>query len=272
VTIAADAAPEIDRLVLSVDRSASEQYGTELLAAAAEIGLDSLDLLPHLSPFLLAGCMTRDLAALRLRYFPTQRVQGRLDELEEKGLIVHEVSGMAATLPLRGLLGALLDAKAATAAEMWGAHVDDVAAAGRWARVIADAATDDHVVAAIHRTLPEPTDPFLLLHQRLVTLRLVRHHDHAEAWLGHGLTARAIVVMTALWRGGRNELPIDGLARLIELGYAVADPPSLTSAGSAVRESIEADTNRRAEATFAVLDDSEAAGFLGAIRTLPGDN
>lgn len=205
-----------------------------------------------------------------MRYWPPERVLARLDELEEKQLIREGDSGLVAPPTLRPLLEALLAAQADVAAEAWGNHQDDVATATSLARELAEAASDDHVVAVVHRTLPEPTDPYALLEHRLVTLRYIRQHDHAMAWLSRGLTAPDMVVMTNLWQDEPVEEPGDGLARLVARGFAVGDHPRLTASGRQVREAIEDETNKRAQQTFDVLEERGAAALLAALRRLPG--
>ena len=270
VRIAREAAPEIDRLVLSVNRRVGPKHGTRLAQLARERGLGTLELLPHFGDFLLAGRLTRDLAILRMRSWPPEQVLTRLDELEEKELIRQGDTGLVATSTMRPLLEELLTAQADVAAQAWGDHPDDVSTATQMAREVGAAASDEHVVAVVHRSLPSPADPFLLLEHRLVTLRYIRQHDHAMAWLARGLTAPDMVIMTKLWQNNPMGEPSDGLARLIELGLVGGDPPRLTAAGGEMREAIEADTNERAQQTFDVLDDRGATEFLAALRRLPG--
>jgi hypothetical protein len=270
VEIAAEAAREIDRLVLSVNRRVGPKHGSRLVELARERGLEALELLPHFGDFLLAGRLTRDLATLRMRYWPPERVLARLDELEEKQLIRGGDSGLVATSTLRPLLEALLAAQADVAAEAWSEHQDDVATATPLARELAAAASDDYVVAVVHRTMPEPGDPYALLEHRLVTLRYIRQHDHATAWLSRRLTAPDMVVMTKLWHDQPMEEPSEGLARLVALGFAEGDPPRLTTTGRQVREAIEDETNRRAQQMFDVLDQQAATALLAALRRLPG--
>lgn len=267
--IAREAAPEIDRLVLSVNRHVGPRHGGRLLELARECGLETLELLPHFGDFLLAGRLTHDLATLRMRYMPPERVLSRLEELEGKLLIRRGESGLVATPALERLLEALSDAQADLAAEMWGDHHDDVATVTPLAKRLAEAASDDHVVAVVHRALPEPTDPYLLLMVRLVTLRYIRQHDHAMAWHSHGLTAPEMVTMTELWHDQPGDHSGDGLTRLVAAGLAEADPPRLTSAGLQMREAIEDETNRRSQETFDVLDAEAAEALMAALRRLP---
>jgi len=265
--VAAAAAPEIDRLVLYVNRRVGPEHGARLAEVARGAGLETLDLLPPLGDFMHGGRLTRELAVLRMRYMPPERVVARIDELEESGLLTAGPHGLTAAPPLRTVLEAMFAAQADVASRAWGDHGDDVATASRVAATLGAAATPDHAVAAVHRDLPERPDPHLRLFDRLVTLRYVRQHDHAEAWLGRGLTPPDMVVLTALWHGETAEDPGGVVARLSARG--LVDPPELTGEGRRIRDAIEDETNERAGRTFGVLDDEDPAAFLGALRRLP---
>lgn len=268
--VAPEAAPEIDRLVLSVNSRMSAEHGAQLLEMARGRGLDSLELLPHFADFLLAGVLTPHLAALRMRYRPPERVAARLEELENKELIERRGERLVATDEMRDLLEALLAARARVAGEAWGDHPDEVTASTRLAREVSRNASPDHEVAVAHRAVPEPEDPHLALHTLLTNLRYVRQHDHAEAWRSRGLSAPAMILMTALWRDGAAEPAADGLEELAEAGLATRDPLALTPAGRETRDEIEADTNDRARVSFAVLDDRASRVFIDSLRALPG--
>ncbi|MFP3914464.1 MAG: helix-turn-helix domain-containing protein [Actinomycetota bacterium] len=266
---AREAAPEIDRLVLTVNGTMVRRHGDRLRELAGRCGLDSLELLPNFADFLLAGRLTRDLATVRMRYRSPEEVLSRLDEWEERRLIEGGNPSLAATPAFRPVLEALSAAQAEVAAGAWGDHEDDVALVTSLATEVADAASDDHEVAIVHRSLPQPTDPFLRLHTRLVTLRYIRQHDHAMAWMSRSLTAPDMVAMTALWHGEPVEESGDGLRRLVELGYAEDGPPRLTPGGLQVREEIEGETNRRAQETFDVLEGEAPSGLVAVLRRLP---
>lgn len=269
--LAREAAPEIDRLVLSVNSHMSAEHGASLLELARARGLDSLELLPHFADFLLAGALTHHLAALRMRYLPAGRVAARLDELESKGLIERRGEQLVATDEMTGLLEALLTARAGAAGLAWQQHPDEVTAATLHAREVSQAASPDHEVAVAHRAVPEPDDPHLALHTLLTNLRYIRQHDHAETWRSRGLTAAAMILMTALWHGGTAEPTADGLEELAEAGLATRDPVALTPTGRETRDAIEADTNDRARVSFAVLDERAARVFIDSLRALPGN-
>lgn len=266
--LARASAPEIDRLVLGLNANVGPKHGARLAELARDVGLETLELLPHFGDFLLAGRLTRDLATLRMRYWAPERVLGRLDELEAKGLIDQQGSQLIATATLRPLLEAIAHAQADVGAELWSDHEDDVSTATALAGTVARAASDDHVVAVIHRSLPEPTDPYLVLEHRLVTLRYIRQHDHGAAWSSRGLTAPEMVTLTRLWKDEPVEEG-DGLRRLIELGFAESEPPRLTARGREIRDTIESGTDECAQRTFDALDDGSATDLLDALRRLP---
>ncbi len=267
--IARLAAPEIDRLVFTIAGRVRAKHGARLVGFGHERGLETLELLPHFESFLLAGTLTRELATVRMRYWPPERVLGRLDELEQKQLVRPGEFGLVATPSMRPLLEALLSSRADVAAEAWGRHDEDVATATQAAAAIASAASDRHVVAVAHRALRVPDDPYLALEHRLLTLRYIRQHDHAAAWLDRGLAARQMVAMTSLWHGDQPEEAGDASAALVEMGYLAQDLAGLTPAGIEIREAIEVDTNARAQMSFDVLDEAAATGFLAALRRLP---
>jgi len=226
-------------------------------------------LLNGLGDFMVAGVLTEEIAVLRSRYRPRDVVLRTLHELEQQGLVERDGPALAATQELRPLIESMMDARADAAATMWRGHEDDVEQASRTAQALGELASDDHVVATVHRTLPAPEDPYLRLHSRLVTLRYVRQHDHAEAWIAQGLTASEIVVMTGL-RSGEDVAPDDVLERLVDRGLASHDPPALTDAGQRMRAEIEADTNERSQEIFTALGENETAEFLAVLRRLPG--
>jgi hypothetical protein len=258
-------APEIDRLVLAVNDAVDSARLSEV---AGDRVVDWM-VLNQFGDFLAAGVLTHQIASSRSPYRPREVVRGRLHELLEQGLVEHRGPALAATDELRPLIRAFMDARADAAATLWRGHEDDVDQASRTAQELRALASDDHIVAAAHRALPAPDDPYLCLHSRLVTLRYVRQHDHVEAWLAHGLTAAAAVAMTALWQGEAVDASA-GLTELVSRELASDDPPALTDAGRRMREVIEADTNERAQVIFSALGENGTAEFLAVLRRLPG--
>lgn len=262
-------APEVDRLVLSVNGRVTREHGDRILAVARQNGLESTALIGQLAPFMAAGTLTRDLGVLRMRYLPPEQLIARIDELEKAGMLEQTDGSLSAGAGLGAVLDEGADALREVAADQWGDQRQAVEEASAVARRVGDAATPDHVVAVVHREVPEPADPFPLLHQRLVTLRFVRQHDHAEAWLEKGLTPTQMVALTDLWHGKETESsPV--IDELRGRGLVDLDPIRLSGEGLTMRQEIEDETNRRNAETFSVLSDAEAEAFLTALQALPG--
>ncbi len=258
-------APEIDRLVLAVNDAVDS---ARLSAAAGDRVVDWM-VVNQFGDFLAAGALTQQIATSRSPYRPREVVRDRIHQLVEQGLVEHRGKALAATDDLLPLIRAFMDARAEAAATLWRGHEDDVEEASRTAEKLRGLASDDHVVAATHRTLPAPEDPYLRLHSRLVTLRYVRQHDHVEAWRSRGLSAAAAVAMTTLWEGDTVD-PGEALDELVSSGLGTDEPPGLTDDGRRMREDIEADTNARAQVIFDALGEAETAELLAVVRRLPG--
>lgn len=266
MSLTSDAAPEVDRLVLSVSRSID---AARIQRHADEAGLANLDLMLHWWDFLLAGRLTRPVATLRSRYRPEADVHDRLDDLVASGFVEESTSGLTATARLRPVLEGLGDELTRRARAAWSHAPDAVATAATAADRLANAATEHHVVAVVHRELPHRDDPSGALHGRLVTLRFIRQHDHVEAWARHGLSAAQMVALTRLWHGEDPGEVTDGTrASLVERGLVDPAVGALTADGRSLRQAIEDDTNRRNAATLAILGDDGPA-FLAALRALP---
>ena len=262
-------APEVDRLVLAANARVMQEHGERILEVGRPHGLDRLDLIGQLAPFMAAGSLTRDLGATRMRYFPTERVIARIDELERAGLLEARNDSLLAGPGLAAVLDTAADALRQVTTGLWHQEPEAVEQASSIADRLSAAATPDHVVAAVHREVPEPAEPGPRLHQRLVTLRFVRQHDHAEAWSALGLTPAEMVVLTDLWhgKGVGSSIVMDGL---VSRGYVDTDPMRLTDEGRSIRRRIEAETNRRNAETFSILSAVETEAFLAALRKLPG--
>ncbi len=167
------------------------------------------------------------------------------------------------------LLDAIAEAQASVVSSAWGPHPELMATVSDHAARVGAAAPADHLVAVAHRQIAEPEDPAPRLLRRLTTLRYLRQHDHAAAWLGRHLTATEMPVFTALWHDETVEDDRPGLASLVDRGYAEADPVRLTARGRRVREAIEDDTNAFAQRSFDVLGDEAGAELVDGLRRLP---
>ena len=269
--IAQEASAEIDRLVIGAHRRVGPKHGDRLRAMAADIGLDNLDLLPNFAGFLLDGLLTREIALLRMRYADPAAVSDRFDELIQKDLVEDRSGKLQASPTLRPLLKALESAIADVAFGMWAGNEVAVSVATESALEMRNAITADHVVAEAHAKVRAPIDRYKMLHQRLTTLRYIRQHDHAAAWIERNLTAKEMPAMTALWRGEDADIDPEALDSLREgSNVKKSDPPALTSKGRKVRDAIEDDTNTRSQKAFDVLGDEQAQRFVSALKRLPG--
>lgn len=264
------ASREITRLVLGVNWRVGRNHGSHLEAMATDIGLQSLELLPHLGDFLLDGLLTRQIATLRMRYQPEEQVSRRLEDLEEMGLIKLNPWGFVATDTLRPLLKALHSARADVARELWLNYEVEISVVTETSKAILDHVTPEHIVAHTHNRVRKPLDRYSLLCQRLVTLRYMRQQDHVQAWSDRDLTAREISLMTALWRDEPIEIEEPPLFSLREAGHALkTEPPRLSAKGKKLRKAIEDATNARTERTYAVLEETTMTRFLEALGNLP---
>jgi hypothetical protein len=255
---------QIDRLVLGVNRQVGPRHGAVLEAIAAELGLDSLKLIPHFADFLMSGPLSVQVADARLPYAPPGSVHDRLARFAELGLVTVTAGEVEATDRFRPLLVASIAARDDVVQRTWTTLPSGIEES--IARVV-DAVPESYTVAAVHRGLTPSTRPASRLFDRLVTLRYVRQHEHVEAWRAVGLSAGEMSVLTPLWL---NEAPADrpdAVARLEERGLLAAG--ELTGSGRAMREQIEADTNRRAASTWSALDVVEREMLVESLSHMP---
>lgn len=255
-------APQVDRLVLGINRQVGPRHGRVLGAIAGELGLDSLKLIPHFADFWLAGPLRRDVAALRLPYAPAGSLEARLDVFATLDLVAESDSGVEATARFRPLLVAALAAREDVAVRTWKA----LPAVGELIQRVIVAVPESHLVAVAHRGLPPAPDPALNLNDQLVTLRYARQHDHVEAWRAAGMTADEMKVVTPLWHGAS---PPDDPVTLAELTRrGLVGDGALTEQGRRARDQIEAETDRRSESVWSVLDADDHQRLLEALSQL----
>lgn len=261
-------APEVDRLVWGVSKQIGSRHGSDLTDLAADVGLDSLEGVPHFADFWLTGALPVTTATVRLPYAPQGEIARRFDEFVARGLVEETGEGHTATDRFRPLLMATRGAQHETAKSAWAGNENEIAEADDLILRVIAAMSADHTVADLHRSLDEADSAFLRFFDHLVTLRYLRQHDHRMAWAKRGLSAQAMVVLTALWAD--DDLPggHDGaLAGLRADGYVAGDV--LTDTGRKLRALIEDDTNRRAHESWATLDDSALDRLLALLRAIP---
>jgi hypothetical protein len=268
MSLAARAAPEIDRLVIAVHFAVRDHHRPAVVDAVEAAGLESPAIINDLAEFLLANGIDDALIARRVQYVPGTLVADRVEALAESGHLVRRDDRWLPDARLTTLLSELLAIRTDAARELWALHLDRVAVLSSLAGALIDRAAAPGPLFAAHRNLPVPEDAFLALHHRLTTLRYIRFEAHTTAWTTRGFDAATMQTFTALWSG---QADIDDVpASLRDRGLATLDPPQLTAAGRELRDEIEAETNRLVDLSFAVLGD-EAATLVDHLEALPGD-
>ena len=231
--LAARVAPEVDRLVLAVNRSVGPKHGRVLMAIARELGLDSLKLIPHYADFWMDGPLAADIAVARLPYAPDGSVLSRLDRFVSMGLLAETPVGFEPTQRLRPLLIASIAAREDVVLSTWTGFDDTISDIEPLVARVIGAVTESYPVAAAHRALSPASEPSVRLYTQLVTMRYIRQHDHVEAWRTHGMTPAGMTVLTALWHD--ETVPDDAPGwRPLEDGGLVAQG-RLTAAGRQLR-------------------------------------
>ena len=258
-------APQIDRLVLGINRQIGPRYGRVLEAIAGELGLDSLRLIPHFADFWLDGPLHPELAETRLPYSAPGAVESRLGLFVRLGLVDETDRGLEATSRFRPLLVASVAARSDVVEAVW-ADVQTSEIEPLIMRVIG-AVPEAYRVAVAHRSLTPAPGPLLRFFDHLVTLRYIRQHDHVSAWQSEGVSADAMKILTPLWY--RESPPDEGPGWQELQDGGLVEERSLTERGRRLRERIEAETNRRSASTWMALDDPEREHLLAALSEMP---
>ncbi|MCP2328057.1 hypothetical protein HDA40_006564 [Hamadaea flava] len=241
---AALAAPAIDRVFAETMLATRSMGGRELSESFG--GVSAVGYLIDLRTRLGAGeaVTPGQFAAIR-RYGDLAKAREILAGQAERGMLsIAEDGTFRATDRGREFLAALVELHAKVTDTLWAgqpvARLADLA--GRALAVAQDPATwavttDGHALSAV---LPLPslgTHTGATLLTGLGTLRYHRADAHAAAWQAAGLTAAGIVALP---------------------GH------------SAVRISVEAETNRGAAAPWRALTPAERLEFLAGLAALPG--
>jgi hypothetical protein len=162
-----------------------------------------------------------------------------------------------------------------------GAAGGDVRAAAALAvRAAEGADTAGRPLGAANAALPLPPEPHLKLWQALAVLREHRGDGHVTALLTHGVGPVEAHVLAAaggrapadLLRAARKWSEQDWSAateRLAARGWMTADG-TLSEAGHAAREDIQAETDRLALQPYAALGPDRVDDLLAALRPLAG--
>ena len=235
---AADIAPVVDKIRITMMQTALTQGSPESFDAA---GLDSVSgmMLAYLRNAYPDRVVTRAAVQSVYAYHPDNPVDAGLEVLIERGLVVEPAPGTV-TLTRAGqdCLEELHAVADQAARRVWGdANQAVVTCAPLVARALLAAwetGGEAFSLMAPDRLPDSMSEPGLLA-ERLTGLRFHRFDAHIAAW-------RAA-------------------------GYGVRDLESLSDP---VRSAIEADTNTRAAAPYAVLSEAERELLLTGLRDLAG--
>ncbi|MCP4965677.1 MAG: hypothetical protein GY926_10610 [bacterium] len=233
----ATTAAVVDRVVLGVHRSISDEDKQRIRAILAGVDLKSPGYWVDLADFMAAGTLTDDLVKTRFRYAQEAAIAS-IDELRERRLVDDELRPTAALIEIVDVVN---DVRLANAAELWGDEADLGLLANGADAMLKGAAGP---LVGPYRGLTEPTGPVALLWHRLIGLRYLRADAHAAAWETAGLNAAEMVTLTN------------------------TESKDLSDQARALCDAIEDDTNGRSEPAYRQLDHwSEWMVALAGLRS-----
>ncbi|MGY1857969.1 SCO6745 family protein [Modestobacter sp. SYSU DS0290] len=160
----------------------------------------------------------------------------------------------------------------------WAGSAEAREAAGLARRAAEAVDAPGRPLAAGNSALPWPDEPHLVLWQALTTLREHRGDGHLAVLLHRGLLGLPALVLSAVagattaeWlQRARGWSPEEWAAAAAELtGQGLLAGGALTPAGRALRDDVEADTDRLAAGPWRALGDDGAqrlAGLLAPVR------
>jgi len=235
---AAMVAPAISRVHSNMNDRTRAEGGRDLVQRQA---IPHVPLLLTLRFVLPRGPLERAAFPLAARYDPPEGVLAAVDELVAGGWLAPADAGLVPDQRVLGFLDELYDLQARVTGAVWPADLRwpaDVAWLAETTNALLAAAADTGGPAftAFAPPYERPGDPpGLLLFNRLAALRYHRSDAHAAAWSARGVSAGEVQALAA---------------------------------DSALREEIEADTNRRAAPPFAVLTEADRLTYLAGLAAL----
>jgi hypothetical protein len=148
-------------------------------------------------------------------------------------------------------------------AEIIGPEPEGLTRAAELARRAADAGpVEGHPLAAAHRTRGWTEDPLVDVWRACERIRERRHESHRNAWTAAGLDGCEICVLTDLWRGplissvsSSWSAAEQGAARERVRTRGLVSGDDISDQGRAVRDEIEAATDRQESDVVAALGD-----------------
>lgn len=290
---ARDVAPHVDRLAIAVHKH-GRPAGAALLR---EFGLSSAGILIDARAILLAGPISLDDLSVIARYTPRERLAAALDVYVQQGILDRDDSAetplYACTTRGRDLLLRLTEQQGQTITALWAVHTELLPSL-----VLAATRVVDHAAARLpperyraffgQHAAPAPlgASPAHLLLTRLTTLRYLRADAHALALAAAHLDPGEAQALTALWRADPASMAFDDPAstgdesaadardalprlRARDLVEQEGSRWRISAPGRALREEIEAATDRAAAPPFAAFDADDRAAFLRGLARLP---
>ncbi len=268
------AAAEIDRLVVGGHMAVARHpaRAAMLRGLPAQPGL-----LNSLAAVLLRGPVTRDEVGLVMTYTPPAMVTFLLDNNRAGGSLEAD-DEVRLTDAGREFATRTVDIQEAVIADLWSGADDAVRIAGEFAAAAVGHATTLKASPGVFHLFAAVTDrpaPDARTMRLLTALRYWRADAHRRALAEVELLPRAAHALNVRWGRYRDvsrlgqggpELSHKGLADLEDRGLA-ADG-HITDDGVALREEIEADTDRRTEPAYDALDNEDRAAFLKALTAL----
>lgn len=182
----------------------------------------------------------------------------------DPALVEPEVERGWATASVEAILAAREQGATAALERVLGGHADPSRATSLLRRAAAAGREAGHPLYAGLSALPEPATPWGALWRAADRVREHRGDAHIAAWSAAGLDPVEAGLLTELFHGmpprryhatrGWPFAALEaGLDRLRDRGLVRGEPPELTADGSALREDVEAVTDRQQEPLLAAL-------------------
>lgn len=256
-------APQVDRLVWSVNDLAAFSPRPEVAEAIERAGDETMRTVSHFARFWLDGPLSIELAEQRFPYDPPERIRSQFRSLARSGLLDETADGWVSTDRFRPSLEAVRAGRREASSQLWNTDVEE---ATDLIELVTSSIGPEHPVAHRHASLPRAAEPALHLFDRMTTLRYLRQHDHVAAWSAQGLAAHEVVALNRSIADGAAEVP----PTLVDRGLVTAGG-EVTNAGAEMRASIEEETNRRNAESWSGLDERGRRRLLELLSALPGE-
>lgn len=267
---AAEVAPHVDRLVLTVHRQMRAVHEDAIDTWRSDSGLDRPGLIINLRPFFLAGTQSRTLLQRLHRYALPTTLEDNVNAAIAQRLVDEALTPSTACLELARRLTTL---QSSLIDELWGGQ-PALAELLEPLGTAVDGVPDRYpgpafALSRAWAELPRPADaPAYLVHHLLTALRYLRADAHSVVIDAAGLTPGEAARLDAAWReleGIHHEHPLDGL---VSHGYLDA-AGDLTEDGRRARQAIEDETNSVSGAVWEPVGADRMPKVIADLASLP---